>query len=311
MHFLVTVAVLVQAPSSGGASARLGEARAAIVAAERARGAEVIEDPEALVAAGWTAERNLAFFARGSELVSDGRRALARVELQNAEALLAAAEKVYEPERARPGVDAEWADAAKWHGVALYELKRRDEATEAWRRAKALYPDTMLTEAMVRPEVAQAFAAVAAGDVTLPPAAPRDADWARVLGVDEIVDAAIAIDAGVLTYAATRRADGCATEAITATRADELVRRLEAAPCRSGAAPSVLALPAIAHPRPVPSLAKTMPGGERRVSAWRRPWLWVGVVGALGVGVVLAASLWPREPSYSATANFGSFAGPR
>jgi len=76
----------------------------------------------------------------------------------------------------------------------------------------------------------------------------------------------------------------------------------------------VLEAPAIAHPRPAPApaiaAAKAAPagGGERRGSVWRRPWLGVGVVGALGVGVVLAASLWPRDATYSAVADFHSFA---
>ena len=41
---------------------------------------------------------------------------------------------------------------------------------------------------------------------------------------------------------------------------------------------------------------------------WRKPWLWVGVVGAVGVGVVLAASLWPREPATRRSLDFHQFA---
>lgn len=307
MHFLVTVAVLVAAPPSGGAGARLGEAKAALVAAEAARGADVVDDPAALAAAGWTAERDLAFFARGARLVDDGRRALARVELDKAAERLDAAERVYAPELARPGVAEEWAEAAKWHGVALFELKRRDEAAQAWGRAKALFAGAMLTEAMVRPEVAQAFAAARAGERPAA-AAPAATGDPFALGVDDVIDAAIAIDGGRLTYAAARREPTCATEVVTATRAEEIVRRLHEAPCRAGAAPSVREAPVIAHPRPAPSLAGRVPGGERRPPVWRKPWLWVGVVGALGVGVVLAASLWPRDASYSATADYHSFA---
>jgi len=308
VQFLVTVAVLVTAPPSGGAGARLGEAKASLVAAERARGVDVVEDAAELVAAGWTAEKNLAFFGRAAELVSDGRRALARVELEKAETLLAQAESAYAPELARPGVAEEWADAAKWHGVALFELKRRDEAVAAWGRAKALHPDALLTEAMVRPEVARAFAAARAGER---PAAPSLAEASlpasERLGLDAVIEAAIAIDAGVLTFAARRRGRDCATDVVTATRADALARRLDEAPCRAGApAIAVAEAPVIAHPRAAPSLAKTAP--ERRARVWQKPWLWVGVVGALGVGVVLAASLWPRDASYSAVADFHSFA---
>ncbi len=314
----MTVAVLVSAPPSGGAQGRLDEARAAIVAAEKARGVEVIEDPMALVNAGWTAEKNLAFFAGGAQLVSDGRRALARVELEKAETLFAASERAYRSRVRRAGVAAEWAEAAKWHGVALYELKRRDQAAEAWSRAKALAPDVQLTEAMVRPEVASAFAAAVAGrrpnesdfdeDVEeLSPASPVEAAL-RTLGADEVVQAAIAIDAGALTYAAALHRQGCATAVIASTRADELSRRLREEQCRPGALVPLDETPVIAHPRPVPVVGKRgQQIEERRVPVWRRPWLWVGVVGAIGVGVVLGVSLWPREATYSTTIDYHQF----
>jgi hypothetical protein len=320
VHFLVTVAVLVYAPPSGRAGARQAEATAALVAAERAVGAEVVEEPLALVAAGWTAERNLAFFARGAQLVSDGRRALAHVELERAESFFAKAEAEYTPEAARPGVRQEWAETALWHGVALFELKRRPDATEAWKRAKALYPDTLLTEAMVRPEVARAFAAVAR-----PPALPLAGappplvlDVPSVagvealrdtLGIDEVIVAAIAIDAGTLSYAATRRPAGCGTETIVSTKPDELVKRLGESTCLAEERIAVLEAPPIAHPRMSPSLAS---GGasarDGRTPVWKKPWLWIGVVGALGVGVVLAVNLWPRDATYSAALDFHQFA---
>jgi len=314
VHFLVTVAVLLSAPPSGGAAARRAEATAALEAAERARGADVVEDPLALVAAGWTAESNLAFFARGAQLVSDGRRALARVELEKAEALFEAAEASYRAEAARPAVASEWADAAKWHGVALFELKRAQDATRAWGLAKRLEPATELTEAMVRPEVARAFAAAPVGDAPAlaKHAVGTDAETVqRVLGLDELVVAAIALDAGALTYAATLRRASCATDVLTATRAAELARRLSEAPCHAGApAADVLAAEAIAHPRPAPAIVvgRATSSTAERARWWRKPWPWVGVVGALGVGVVLAVSLWPRDASYSAVADFHSFA---
>lgn len=309
----MTVAVLVSAPPSGGAGARLDEARAAIVKAERARGTEVLEDPAALVDEGWTAEKNLAFFARGAQLVSDGRRALGRVELEKAEALLAEAESVYENERLRPGVAADWALAAKWHGVVLFELKRRDEANQAWARAKSLMPDEPLTEAMVRPEVAKAYAAVAAGgrdaDAPAAVAATTPAEIITRLGLDELVRVAIAIDAGALTYAAARLGEGCASDVVVATSAEELVRRLGAATCRSGAVANVEAAEPIARPR----AAIAGKGGARgRIDhgtpLWRKPWVWAGVVGAIGVGVVLGVTLWPRQASYSAGLDYHAFA---
>jgi tetratricopeptide (TPR) repeat protein len=322
VHFLVTVAVLVYAPQSGGAGARQAEATAALVAAERAAGAEVVEDPFALVAAGWTAERNLAFFARAAQLVSDGRRALAHVELERAEGLFAQAEVIFTPEEARPAVRQEWADAALWHGVALFELKRRSDAIDAWKRAKSLYPDTLLTEAMVRPDVARAFAAVARPP-TLAPAPARSLPEMEppsvggvealraALGLDEVIVVAIALDGGVLTYAATRRPGGCGTETLTSTRADELVKRLAAQSCLAEEKIAVLEAPVIAHPRPSPSVANGGGGAtvrDRRTPLWKRPWLWVGVVGALGLGVVLAVNLWPRDATYSAALDFHQFA---
>ncbi|MCA1665123.1 MAG: hypothetical protein LC659_12785, partial [Myxococcales bacterium] len=265
----MTVAVLLSAPPSGGAAPRRAQASAALEAAERARGADVVGDPLALVAAGWTAEANLAFFARGAQLVSDGRRALARVELEKAEALFGAAETIYRDEGARPGIASEWAEAAKWHGVALFELKRAPEAARAWALAKRLERGSELTEAAVRPEVARAFAAAPVADAA--PIAERAPDVERApaidvegvqrtLGIDEVIVAAIAIDGGALTYAATLRRASCATDVVTATRADELARRLGEAPCRSGAPADVLAAEAIAHPRPPPALVgRAMP----------------------------------------------------
>ncbi len=314
----MTVAVLVQAPASGGAGARLGEARAALVAAEQARGLDVVTDPLALLERGWIAEKRLAFFGEAARALEEGRRKLARVELEAAEAAFARAAALYEPHADLPGVRALWSEAEKWRGVAAYELKRRDDARGFFGVAKWLDGDAELTEAMVRPEVARAFAAAPIAMIDKPdqlgderPRAPVDVtEMMFALGVDVVVDVAIAIDAGQLVYAATRREAGCMTDVVSAARADELVRRLEVVPCRGGAEVSVANAPVIAHPRAAPSLVKAMPGGggERRVAVWRKPWLWVGVVGALGVGVVLAASLWPRDATYSAVADFHSFA---
>ncbi|HEY1585590.1 MAG TPA: hypothetical protein VGH63_07870, partial [Polyangia bacterium] len=152
MGFLVTVAVLVSAPPSGGAQARLDEARAAIVAAEKARGVDVVEDAWALWKAGWVAEANLAFFGEAARLVEDGKRSLARVELDRAVVAFEKAEHTFDEHRGWAGADVEQAEAAKWHGVVLFELKRHDEANEAWSRAKLLDPTCELTEAMVRPD---------------------------------------------------------------------------------------------------------------------------------------------------------------
>lgn len=163
MHFLLTVAVLVYAPDSGGARARRGEAEQAIAAALRADGADVVVDAAAAATAararGWVDRGELGFFARAAAHVVAGRQALTRVELARAESELDAAERLYAPELGRPGVAAEAAEAALWRGVALFELGRRAEAERAWRRAALLEPTTELTEAMVRPDAARAFAA--------------------------------------------------------------------------------------------------------------------------------------------------------
>ena len=220
---------------------------------------------------------------------------------------------------ATPGVPQEWAEAAKWHGVALFELKRRDDATRAWSIAKLLEPDSPLTEAMVRPEVARAYAAAWTAEInevrpkerpTPDISFPRDpvVTLLQGLGVDEVIVAAIAIDAGVLTYAATRRSAGCGTQTIVSMKPDELVKRLAGEPCLAEEKIAVLDAPAIAHPRPAPSLVARGATREGRTSLVRKPWLWIGVVGALGLGVVLAVNLWPRDATYSATLDFHQFA---
>lgn len=402
MHFLVTVAVLVYAPHAppgaagepalAGTVAPLDQVRRQIEAAERARGATVVADPIATAqrmhAEGWTDVAELAFFARGAKRVADGRQALARVELADAERDFADAEAVYAPELWRPGAASEAATAALWRGVALFELGRRGEAEAAWRRAVALEPAAQLTEAVVRPEVARAFAAArraprptatltidvpwanevrvdrvarpagagavtvgehfveargadylpyaavvdvpAAGATVAPPLAmdeeaaaiaaaakepfPQALEALRdTLGVDEVVVASAAIDAGALALAASKRQAGCGTETVTAGRADELVQKLGAAECRGGQPVGVFDAPAIASPRPAaPSTAAAATavagGGPARPRLWQRPWLWVTVVGTVAVGVVLGATLWPRAPSYSGTVDFHQFA---
>jgi hypothetical protein len=383
VHFLVTVAVLVYAPPGGGAVGHETEAVRALEAAARARGAAVVERPlaEARVAhrAGWAAEAKFAFFKRAAEAMADGAKALARVELERAERAFGQAEAVYAPELRLPGVRVLAAGAALWRGVALFELGRLSAAQAAWQRAAVLDPSVRLTEAMVRPKVAQAFVdalkrrgsaklQVSAGDehassisvddgpgraggadVTPGPHLVATSDGAlhlvdvpaaglsvsfesqsdgvasviegvsqspsvegvrvlhELLGADRIVVAAISLDGGMLTYAATERQDGCGSETITATRPEELLRRLDEAACRREAPVAVLEAPAIAHPRPTVAGAK---GGERpagKPRLWQRPWLWVGVVGAVGAGVVLAVSLWPRDASYSAQLDYHQF----
>jgi hypothetical protein len=306
VHFLVTVAVLVSAPPSGGAAARQVEATAALEAAERACGNDVVVDAERLWNAGWVAEKNLAFFGEAARLVDEGKRKLARVELEAAADAFARAETIYREHDA----GTERGEAAKWRGVALFELKRRDEAAREFGVAKSFGAE--LTEAQVRPEVARAFAAVpkVAETKVRGPVDDPQSDLRRMqaaLGIDAFVDAAIGVDAGVLTYAATRRRADCATDVLVSSRPEELVPRLHEATCKPGTASDPLTAPAIAHPRPAPSLTKAGPTVPRRTRVWEKPLLWVGVVGALGVGVVLAVNLWPRDASYSLSTDFHQF----
>src|SRR5690349_12297590 len=100
MHLLaVIVSVLVYAPPSGKAGARLGDAAQALRQALRAKGHEVVEGAidkaRAERARGWVADRTLAFFGEGRAQLEEGRRALERVELAQAEAAFARAEKIY------------------------------------------------------------------------------------------------------------------------------------------------------------------------------------------------------------------------
>jgi hypothetical protein len=314
--FLVTVAVLVVAPPSGGAAGRLGEARAAIVAVETTRGLDVIENPFEMLKQGWVAEKYLAFFRDADRRYQEGRQKLARVDLQGAEEAFRRAEEIYKEHLDQTGVRTVCAEVAKWRGVALYELKRRDAALGEFGVAKWLDPSVELTEAMVRPEVARAFAAAGLA-MWIPPDDLTGTQPVKVertmdeLGVDVVIEAAISIDHGVLTYAASRRETSCMTDVVVDTRAEQLLRRLDAIPCRAGAEVYVEDAPVIAHPEPVASgvksgRAKTAPN-DRRVPLWRKPWLWVGVVGAVGVGVVLAVSLWPRDASYSTVVDFHQF----
>jgi hypothetical protein len=242
----ILLALLVYAPPSGRAAGDLVAAAAALRAALRAGGAEVMEGAidraRAEQARGTVPAAELAFFARGAALVDEGRRALERVELERAEARLADAERVYAVEVARPGVAALYSEASLLRGVALFELGRATEARQAFRRAAALEPTAQLTEASVRPDVARAFAQAIAtrGDGDLrntPPASPpsplrsddprraalaslREAPSAaggralgELLGLDGVVVVALGVDAGALALVGQRLGpDGCAGE---------------------------------------------------------------------------------------------------
>jgi hypothetical protein len=106
-------------------------------------------------------ESELAFFARGAAQMEEGRRALERVELPQAEAALKKAEETFELELGRPGAAALCAQAARERGVVAWLRGAKDEARRAFRRALVLDPLARLTEAHARPDVVKAFGEVA------------------------------------------------------------------------------------------------------------------------------------------------------
>jgi hypothetical protein len=158
--------VLVYAPPGGKAGPRLAEVSQALKKAARARGAEVVEGAidkaRAEIGRGWVRESELSFFARGAAQMEEGRRALERVELPEAEKALAKAEEIFELELGRPGAAALCAQAARERGVATWLRGAKDEARRAFRRAAVLDPLARLTEAHARPDVVKAFAEAAA-----------------------------------------------------------------------------------------------------------------------------------------------------
>jgi hypothetical protein len=393
VQFLVTVAVLMYGANG---KAPVPDPQPAIAAAVRANGDIAVRPNDdwagALDKRVWVDRAALEFFRRGALLVSEGRRALGRVELAEAEEKLAAAEAVYTGELWRPGAASEAALAAVWHGVALFELSRRVAAESAFRRALALEPATNLTDAQVRPDIVRAFAQAR---VALPRApvqlhfnrecssiaiiidggAPYESDDAcpdelemavgphflqaravveslvvepvaqlidvkpgdkqlainltvdtietrlrtlrevptaegvralfDTIAIDDALLVAVGKDGGTQVLAAQRVRPGCATATVVSPHADELWQRARAAECRPGQKIDVLAAPLIVHSRS-PSLVQVRPRPVTPV--WRRPWLWVGLVGALGVGVVIAASVVPRAASYTGTLDFHAFA---
>src|SRR5438445_113056 len=85
--------------------------------------------------------------ASAREQLSEGRRRLAQVELERAEAVLLAAERRCQGLFVLPGTVALYGEVLRWRGVALFELHRTAEATQVFRRAQALLGVAQLTEA--------------------------------------------------------------------------------------------------------------------------------------------------------------------
>ncbi|MCS6914408.1 MAG: hypothetical protein RMK29_06225 [Myxococcales bacterium] len=96
------------------------------------------------------------------ELLRSGQQHLAEVELEQAEAALREAERRCSELLLLPEAPGLLAEVLRWRGVALFELHRRSDALALFRRALALQPTSVLTEADVRPEVASTFRRAAA-----------------------------------------------------------------------------------------------------------------------------------------------------
>lgn len=324
-------AVLVYAPAQGGAQAELPRVSAALKHALEASGAEVVEHAIAQAksdaAAGWRPKSALAFFADARQAIDDGRRALERVALEQAQAAFERGEKALDAHRAEPAAATLEATAALGRGVALYELGRADEATRAFARAKALEPALELTEATVRPDVARAFrAATPEALASAPSTAPDNAAieslrarpelasldaLAAVLGLDGILVAAAGHDHGELALVAARAHGGC-TSGLAESRAAidqaaaRLVDKLRAAPCAEKPA-DPLAAQAIAHPRPPPAPVEFRPA-PKKLRVWERPWLWAGLLAGTSLIVGLSAGLAPHGTTTSATLDASRFA---
>jgi tetratricopeptide (TPR) repeat protein len=324
-------AVLVYAPAQGGAQAELPRVSAALKQALKASGAEVvdhaIEQAKADAQAGFRPKSALAFFTEARAAIDEGRKALERVALEQAQAAFERAEKTLEAHRAEPGAATLAAAATLGRGVALFELGRGDEATHAFARAKALEPALELTEATVRPDVARAFRAATPESIAPAPASVPDTSAVEALrvrpdspslraledglGLDGILVAAVGHDHGELALIATRAHGGC-TSGLAESRAAidqaaaRLVEKLRAAPCAEKPL-DPLAAQAIAHPRPPPAPVEFRPE-PKKLRVWQRPWLWAGLLAGTSLIVGLSAGLAPHGTTTSATLDASRFA---
>src|SRR5947209_4221187 len=121
-------AVLVYAPPQGGAQGELPRVAAALKSALKARGAEVldgaIDRAKADAQSGWVPESQLRFFGEARRAIDEGRKAMVRVELEQAEAAFERAERILLTHLEVTGAPTLEAGAALQRGVALFELLR-------------------------------------------------------------------------------------------------------------------------------------------------------------------------------------------
>jgi hypothetical protein len=324
-------AVLVYAPQVGGAQPELPRVSAALKEALKARGAEVVDGAIDRASedarAGWIPASQLKFFGAVRHALDEGKQAMVRVELEQAEAAFERAERILLTHLETAGATTLEAAVALQRGVALFELARLEEARRAFQRAKGFEPGLELTEATVRPDVARAFREAKPEKIEVPPAPTTEAlstleilrtrpDPAALaalegtLGLDGVLVAAVGHDHGDLATVATRAYGGC-TSALAESRAaipeaaSRLVDKLHKAPCADKPT-DPLAAPTIAHPRPPPAPVEFRPQ-PKKVPIWQRPWLWAGLVAGSSLIIGLSAGLAPHGTNYSATLDASRF----
>jgi hypothetical protein len=252
--------------------------------------------------------------------------------LERAEVELGRAVAIYERHLGWPGVTRLLGQAMRDRGVALYELGKKEEAQVAFGRARSLDPESALTEANVRPEVARAFAQSQPSGP--PPAAepPTDAllfdlkalrvrpEEAGVqalehsLGLDGVLLVGVSVDAGALTLVGQSYHEGCATQPVTvrvdqagpAAAARTLVTGLREAACAKEArVKALLTAQVIVSPKEPPPPPRPK---KSRPKFWERPWLWAGLVAAASVVVGVTAATVSTDANVTAKLDAKAFA---
>lgn len=145
---------------SGGGRAALQDLRQALAERGIKSVADAVEQGVRARTEG-PVQRMMARLGAVRELLGEGRRALSQVELERAVAVLGEAEGRVRELLSLGEAPALYAEVLRWRGVALLELNRPEAAAGCFRRAVALAPAALLTEADVRPDVVSAFARAA------------------------------------------------------------------------------------------------------------------------------------------------------
>jgi len=140
---------------------------------------------------------------------------------------------------------------------------------------------------------------------------------AAARGLDAVYIAAVGLDAGALTLVGEKLdGAGCATPPATVVlngaaldvAAASLVERLQRArPTCPSQPEAVIAVSAIAHPRPAPAPVVPPVQGPRKKKIWERPWIWMGLLAVSVVTIGLAAGLTTTQTSYRANVDGSAF----